>query len=104
MSAPDGTSAALAGLPERDRDAYQRFAAITDPVERAAAITAWGMPRGNLPPAFADLRADAIRAARGNIREDGRKIVWLALKVGVSASRISRIARLKTPANEGVAA
>ncbi len=75
------------------------LAAITDPVECAARITAIARRRGNLPAPLARLRADRLRQAR---LEDGRKVTWLALKVGLGISGISRLTRATS--TEGAAA
>lgn len=103
MSASNGTADARAGLSAADQVAYNAFTAIADHVERSRAITAWGRRRGNLPKPIAELRTESLRAARGTRDDDGRKVVWLALKVGLSASRVSRLTAPKlTP--EGAAA
>lgn len=66
------------------------LAAITDPVECAARITAIARRRGNLPAPYARLRAERLRQAR---LEDGRKVTWLASKIGLGVSGISRLTR-----------
>jgi hypothetical protein len=71
--------------PEPDFDAY---AAIEDPVECARRLTQLARDRGNLKPRFAALRKQRLAEAR--IR-DGRKVSWLADKVGLKQSGVSRL-------------
>lgn len=71
---------------------YDALAAIADrdPVEAARLITATSRSRGNLSPALAKLRKDCLRRAR---HDDGRKVNWLAARVGLAMSGISRLTR-----------
>lgn len=66
-----------------------------DPVEAARLITIVAKRRCNLPTAWADLRKDCLRRARD---EDGRKVSWLAAKVGLAMAGISRLTTVKTTA------
>lgn len=97
MDAPSGTSPALEGLSAADRDAYAAFVRIDDDAERAAAITAWGRRRGNLRKPFADLRVDALVKARKTAEQEGRKLTWLASRVGFDPSRLSRLTPKTAP-------
>lgn len=103
MDASAGISAALEGLSPEDRAAYEKFAAITDPIEQAAAITAWGRPRGNLRQPFTGLRIQAVDKARADAERDGRKLKWVARRVGFDLSRLSRLSSKTTAATEAVA-
>lgn len=67
---------------------YDALAAIADPVECARRITLLARGRGNLPAAIARLRKVRLIEAR---IEHGRKVDWLAAKVGLGASGISRL-------------
>lgn len=71
---------------------YDELAVIADrdPVEAARLITAMSRRRGNLPKPYADLRKDCLQRAR---IVDGRKVNWLAGKVGLAMSGISRLTR-----------
>ncbi len=101
MNASAGTSAALDGLSDEDRATYETFTAIADPVERAAAITAWGRLRGTLRQPFSGLRRDALAAAREHAIDNGHKLSWVARKVGFSGTRFTRLS--KTTATEAAA-
>lgn len=78
---------------------YAALAAIPDPVECARQITVIARTRGNLPRTLAELRARRLREAR---TVDGRKVGWLAERVGLVPSGISRLT--KVIATEGAAA
>jgi hypothetical protein len=80
-------------LSPEDRQAYEQFAAIECPVERAAAITAWGRPRGNLRPPFKRLRHAALLASRAMAVRDDRKLKSVARRIGISDSRFSHLTR-----------
>lgn len=71
------------------------LAAIDDPVECARQITLIARTRGNLPRPLAQLRAKRLREAR---TQDGRKVGWLAAKVGLVPSGISRLTKTATEA------
>jgi len=78
------------------------FTAITDRAERAAAITAYGRTRGNLPQPLRLMRDDALRGLR--LDENGHKkslVGWIASRAGVSQSRMSRLLARAT-STEGV--
>lgn len=102
MNASAGTSAALDGLSPEDRAAYDAFAAITDPVEQAAAITAWGRPRGTLRQPFTGLRQAALAKAREHAIDNGHKLSWVARRIGFSGTRFTRLSKITT--TEGAAA
>lgn len=76
---------------------YATAAAIAgrDPVEAARLITVVARRRGNLPGDLATLRKDCLRRAR---TVDGRKVSWLADKVGLAMAGVSRLTSLKTQA------
>lgn len=67
---------------------YDALAAIEDPVECARRITRLARERGNLPSALADLRKQRLAQAR--VR-DGRRVSWLADKIGLRVSGVSRL-------------
>ncbi len=71
---------------------YATLAAIADrdPVEAARLITAKAKAKGNLPSDEAKLRRTCLRQARIN---DGRKVSWLASRVGLAMSGISRLTK-----------
>lgn len=94
MSAPTIDSADVARLSAADRAAYQAFSAITDPAERAKAITAWGRPRGNLRPPFRQMRTAALAQLRTQADEEGRKLTYFAHRVGLSVSRFCRLSKV----------
>lgn len=76
--------------------------AALPPVERAKAITELRGPRGNLPPALAEMRVLALLEAR---RVEGRKVSWLARAIGLdSASGVSRLTSPKHPILKRLAA
>ena len=81
-------------LTDAEQEALDGFLSIDDPVRRAAAITAYGRPIGSLKPPFRAARDAAISESHG----DGERVVkWLAGRVGISRSRMSRIlARTRT--------
>lgn len=66
-----------------------------DPVECARLITVRARLRGNLPTDESDLRKECLKRAR---KEDGRKVNWLAARVGVAMSGISRLTKPKAVA------
>jgi hypothetical protein len=73
---------------------FATLAAIADrdPVEAARLITLKARIRGNLPPGESDLRKKCLDRAR---TIDGRKVSWLADKVGIAVSGISRLTTAK---------
>jgi hypothetical protein len=85
--------------PERD---LAVLLAITDPVECARLLTQLSKKRGNLSPDESRLRRLRITQAR---YRDGRKVLWLATKVGLAQSGISRLTDLSLlSTQEGAAA
>lgn len=80
-------------LADLDYDTAEAIAG-RDPVEAARLITAVARRRGNLSPDLAQLRKDCLRTAR---TRDGRKVNWLADKVGLAMAGISRLTSVKTP-------
>lgn len=72
----------------RDEAAY---IAVAHPVERARLLTVaagqFRAARKRFPPKLARLRRAALREAR----EDGRKVVHIAARVGLSPARISQL-------------
>jgi transposase-like protein len=75
------------GLPDIDT-----VAAIEHPVERAKRICEVARQFGTLPAALARLRIEAFREALA----DGRKVVWVATRCGITPSRVSRLVRTAT--------
>jgi len=61
--------------------------AITDPIERAARITAYGRPFGTLPSALAEARKADLAAARKTLSASK-----LAKRVRIARSGITRLA------------
>lgn len=72
-----------------------------DPVECARLITAKARAKGNLSTDEAKLRRECLRKAR---RDDGRRVEWLAAKVGIAMSGISRLTKPKPVLTEEAAA
>lgn len=72
----------------RDHGDAARLVEISSPVERAAAITAYGRRNGTLPPPLSRSRDAALIQAW---HTDGHRVTWLATKVGLSHGRISQI-------------
>lgn len=63
------------------------LAALTSPVDRAAAVTVVARAKGTLPGNLADLRRAALLEARAA----GVKVSDLARRVGLSPGRISQL-------------
>jgi hypothetical protein len=63
-----------------------------DPVEAARLITAKAKAKGNLTSDEARLRRTCLHRARIT---DGRKVSWLADRVGIAMSGISRLTKPK---------
>lgn len=103
MDAPAAARKALEGLSPELRAVYDRFAAIKDPIERAAAITAWGRPKGNLRQPFVWLRAASLAPVRIEADQRGWKLERIARRVGISATRLSRLAPKAAQTTEAAA-
>ncbi len=76
---------------------FAALAAIADrdPVEAARLITVKARAKGNLSPDEARLRKTCLHRARV---ADGRRVSWLADKVGIAVSGISRLTTAKPKA------
>lgn len=73
---------------------FATLAAIADrdPVEAARLITAKAKAKGNLTSDEARLRRTCLHRARVT---DGRRVSWLAERVGIAMSGISRLTKPK---------
>lgn len=93
MDEQEVTTAVVDRLTPEDRAVYDAFVAITCPVERSRAITAWGRLRGNLRQPFRDLRIEALRQARADAERNRHKLAGLARRIGFSPTRFTRLTR-----------
>lgn len=77
MASPTLTAAAM----------VDELAAIPCPVDRAVAVSRLAEQFGNLPPALAKLRRDALQEAR----DAGKAVVWLAAQAKLTPGRIYQL-------------
>lgn len=82
MTAPGPMASALPDLAV--------LAAVPHPVDRARLVGEVARRFGTLPGPFAKLRAAALTEARA----DGRTATWIAERVGLTPSRVSRLIKL----------
>jgi hypothetical protein len=76
------------------------LAAAVRPVDRAAILTAIAKRHGTLDRDLADMRSRALAAEVA----EGRKVVWLAAKLGRSPSLVSKLIGRIRPTTEEMAA
>ena len=74
---------------------------IVSPVERARVLTTLSRRFGTLPTPYAKARDRALAQARD---DEGRRVVWIAERVGLTPSRISQLANRAASALAGEAA
>ncbi len=75
------------------------LAAASRPVDRAAVITAIADRLRTLPPDLAIMRSRDLAAEVA----DGRKVAWLAKKIGRTPSFVSRLVLRYRPTSEATA-
>ncbi len=90
MASPTFTVAAL----------VDELTAITCPVDRAVEVSRLAGQFGNLPPALAKVRRDALQEAR----DTGRKVGWLADQVRLTPGRIYQLTITRRGRKAGPAA